>query len=96
VIAGSSCDGQDFVADKMEANLRGARPIEEKCAGCFKDVLPQLVPRVRLRQDIFSEALGAIAAIGFLNDLEHQFRHIHSGYDIPLGAAENAGQSTES
>src|SRR5471030_3097701 len=39
-LAGSSCDGQDFVADKVETNLRGAWLIEEECGGCFKHVLP--------------------------------------------------------
>ena len=41
----------------------------------FKNVLAQLLPRIRFSKDVFREALGAIAAVGLLDDLEYQFSH---------------------
>src|SRR5258708_3221961 len=72
---GSSCDGQDFVADQMEANSPRPCPVEEERRGRFNHVLTQLVPRIRLREDVLGEAFGAIAAVGFLDHFEHQLRH---------------------
>lgn len=73
---GSSCDGQDLVADQMEANPFGPGPVEEERRRGLKHILAQLLPSIRLSEDVFSQALRAKAAIGLLDDFEHQFCHI--------------------
>ena len=72
---GSSCDGQDLVADKVEANPLGEGPVEEERSRRFKHVLTQMLPCIAVSEDVFGKALGAIATVGLLDDLEHQFRH---------------------
>ena len=58
----------------MKANSIGARAVEEKRGGRFHNVVTQLVPRFSLREDVFGKALGAIAPVSFLDNLEHQLR----------------------
>ncbi len=54
-----------------ETNARRPWLIEEECSRRFNRVFPQLLPRIRLREDVFGEAL------------EHQLSHAsmirHSG-----------------
>ena len=59
----------------MEANPLGPGLVEEKRRGGLKHVLPQLLPSVPLSEDVFREALRAVAAVGLLDDFEHQFCH---------------------
>ena len=75
---GFSCDGQDFVANEVKANLAGERPVEEEGRRCFNCVLSQLIPGISLGKNVFGKALGAVASIGFLDNLEYQFGHISS------------------
>ncbi len=71
----SSCDRQDLVANKVEANSIRPRPIKKERGGRLEHVPPQLVPRIPFGEDAFRQAFGGVAAIGLLDDLEHQFRH---------------------
>ena len=73
--AEASCDQQDLIADKVKANSVRPRPIEKERGRRFKNILAQLVPRVGLGKDAFSKTFGSIAAVRFLEDLKHQFRH---------------------
>ena len=49
--------------------------IEEVGADGFADVGAQIIPGVALGENVEGQALGAIAAFGFLCDLEDQFGH---------------------
>jgi hypothetical protein len=71
----SSCDQQDFVAHKVEANSLWPRPIKEERGCRLQHVLAQFVPGVTFGEDALRKAFGAIPAIGLLNDFEHQFTH---------------------
>ena len=75
VAAGSSCDGQDFVADQVEANLWRSRAVKEERGCRFNHIPPQFVPRVALREDVLGQALGTIPAVSLLDNLEYQFCH---------------------
>jgi len=57
----------------MKADSVGQWTIKEKCRGCFQDVFAQVLPSVRFGENAFREAFGAVAAIGLLDNLEHQF-----------------------
>lgn len=54
----------------------GRRPVEEKCRRRVNDVLAQLFPRITLRENVFRQAFRAITAVGFLDGLKDQIRHI--------------------
>jgi hypothetical protein len=69
---GSSCHGQNLVADKVKADSLRPRPIEKERGGCLNRVLAQLLPRIPLRENVLGKAFGAIAAVGFLDNLEQQ------------------------
>ena len=73
--AEASCDQQGLIVDKVKANSVRPRPIKKERGRRFKNILAQLVPRVGLGKDAFSKTFGSIAAVPFLEDLEHQFRH---------------------
>lgn len=49
--------------------------VEEETGDSLADIVPQFVPGFGLREDIFGQALGAVAAVGFLYHLKHQFSH---------------------
>ena len=73
--AGSSCNRQDFVADKMESNAFRPGPIEIERGGSLQHILAQLIPRVAFGEDAFREAFRAISAAGLLAHVEHQLGH---------------------
>jgi hypothetical protein len=56
VAAEPSCDGQDLVADEMQANPFGPGPVEEECRRRLKDILAQLLPSITLRAEEFLSA----------------------------------------
>ena len=70
-----SCDGQYFVPKKVKPDSFRSGRVEEKCRRCLNHVGAQFIPRVALREKIFRQAFRAIAAIGFLDGLEHQIDH---------------------
>src|ERR1039458_5556967 len=75
---GSSYHGQNRVADEMKAYTLRPWRIEEEPGGRLNHVLAQLPPRIPLRedvQDVLRKAFGAIATVGFLDNLEQQFGH---------------------
>src|ERR1017187_7280197 len=74
---GSSCDGQDLVTDQVEANSLGSGLVEKERCRRLKHVLAQLLPRIPLSEDVLGKALRAKAAVGLLDDFEHQFCHTH-------------------
>jgi hypothetical protein len=47
----------------MKSNTFGAGLIEEKCGGCVKQIHAQFCPCVALRENVFRQTLGAIAAV---------------------------------
>jgi hypothetical protein len=55
--------------------LHGLGLVKEKTAHGFLNVLAQCVPSVALREDVFGQALGAMAAVLFLCHFKHQFFH---------------------
>jgi len=59
----------------VQADALGDVAIEEVGANGFADVGAQVIPVVALRKDAEGQALGTIAAVGFLGDLEDQFGH---------------------
>src|SRR4051794_30642213 len=83
----SSCDLEDFVANKMEAHTLRPRPIEEEGRSCLQHVPAQLVPCVPFGEDAFGEAVGAVSAVGLLYDFEDQFSHTSMMWEvsIPVG-----------
>ena len=63
----------------MKSNLPRNTRIKKITRHCFHNILPQLFPIVGLREDVLSQALGAVTTIGFLHDLEHKLRHMPTG-----------------
>jgi len=72
----TSCDREDLVANKVQANTVRPRLIEKVRRSRPEHALAQLVPRVALGETALRKAFGAIAAVRLLDDLEHQFRHM--------------------
>jgi hypothetical protein len=64
-----------FVAHQVKANVVGAGLIEIERRNRVSDVGAKLFPVSPLRENILSQALGAIAAVGFLGDLKNYFFH---------------------
>jgi len=64
-----------ILGDAGQQNTR-PRPIEEKCGGGLKHVLPQFVPCIPFGEYALRKALGAVTTIRFLDNLEHQFQHM--------------------
>lgn len=60
----------------MQSNPFGPGAIKVECGARLENILAQFVPRVAFRENVFGKTFGAIAAVGLLNDLENQFRHI--------------------
>jgi hypothetical protein len=71
-----SCDGQNFIAYKVNANPFRRGLVEEKSGCRVDDVLTQFFPGLALREDILCQAFSAITAISLLYRLEHQICHI--------------------
>jgi hypothetical protein len=59
----------------MQPNPFGPGPVKEERRSGFQDVIPQLLSSVAFGEDVLREALGAVAAILFLHNLENQFLH---------------------
>ena len=59
----------------MKPNVGGAGLIKIEGRDRVFDAGAKLFPAIRLREDVLSQALGAITAVGFLSDLENQFFH---------------------
>jgi hypothetical protein len=60
----------------MEADAaRRLRLVKKETAHGFLDIGAHGVPSVALREDIFRQAFGAIAAVLFLRHFKHQFFH---------------------
>jgi len=76
----SSSDRENLVTNQVETNSLGSNPIEKIRGHCFEGILTQLVPRLALCKDVLGETLGAISAVGLLDDLKHQFRHTSPSY----------------
>lgn len=60
----------------MEANPLGSGAVEVKSRDGFPDVRAQFLPGVALRENVLRQALGAISAVGLLDDFKYQFAHI--------------------
>ena len=71
----SSRDGQDLVADTMQADSFRPWPVEEECGDRFKYFLTQFLPRIPICEDVFRKAFGAVSAIGLLDSFKHRFTH---------------------
>jgi len=80
-----SRDRDDLVPHEMQANLRGRRAIEKASSDGFDHVFPQFVPVVALREDVFRQTFGTVAAVGFLNDFKDEFGH-HLHHNCPCNA----------
>jgi hypothetical protein len=59
----------------VKADSLRLRPIEKERGGRLNRVLAQLLSRIPLREDVLGKAFGAIATVGFLDNLEQQFGH---------------------
>ena len=76
--AAASCNGQDLIPHKVDANPLGLWLVEEKCRSCLNDVASQFFPRVALREYILRQTFRAITAIGVLDGLKNQISHMRS------------------
>lgn len=59
----------------MEPNSIRAGTVEIDRRHCLFDIPAKLFPGVSLRKDVFGQALGAVAAISLLSNLENKFGH---------------------
>ncbi len=59
----------------MEPNVRWSGTVKVERLDGFYGAMAQLIPRVRLREDVFCQAFRAIAAVWLLYYLENQFDH---------------------
>ena len=82
---GASRDRKNLVADEVKTNAGGRTLIEVQRIYSFDDVPAEFVPRISLCKDAFRKALGAVAAVGLLHHVEHQF--VHEVHHSRLGSA---------
>ena len=59
----------------MKPYTRRSLTIKMECPNRLQNVMAQFLPRIPLGEDIFSEALGTVTAICFLDDFKQQFSH---------------------
>jgi hypothetical protein len=76
---------------KPDARRKSLRLIEEKRPNYFLHVFAKLFPSITFRYDGLRKALGAIAAIGFLNYFKNQL--IHAEHLCREGTTSKSGHS---
>ena len=78
--AAFSSDRENLVTNQVKTNSLGRNPIEKVRGHSFEGIPTQRVPRLALYEDVRGQTLGAISAVGLLNDFKLQFRHTSPSY----------------